>query len=184
MNAVRCALVLLAVLVTACGQNRAGSAVAAADTPALSAAPWTGKWPQVADPAPDFQLTASDGSEFHLADEIATRPHVLVFYPSGLRVTPNLLRELERRRPTLEAGDTRLIAIATQSVAEAEAAAKDTGVGFAILADTDGAVGRLYGVLVLLPGKPKSAWTPLMEFGIDRQGQIAVVGPARIPLLP
>jgi peroxiredoxin len=185
MNTVRCAIVLLlGALVSACGQDQNVSASGSADTPSLPAAPWSGDWPTVGDPAPDFRLPTSSGGEFHLADEAAARPHILVFYPGGLRVSYNILRELEQRRSDLEADGVRLIAIATQSVAEAEAAANDTGVGFAILADTDGAVGRLYGVPVLVPGKPKSAWVPLMEFGVDRQGEIEVAGPARIPLLP
>ncbi|MDD9369088.1 MAG: peroxiredoxin [Acidimicrobiales bacterium] len=108
---------------------------------------------KVGDPAPDFVLAGTDGTpeghrDYSLA-EFAGRPVVLVFYPGDS--TPVCTRQLNSYTSDIDAFrevDAQVLAISPQTVESHDTFSSDQG-GFAfpLLADTDKAVGRQYGIL-------------------------------------
>jgi peroxiredoxin Q/BCP len=108
---------------------------------------------KVGDPAPDFVLAGTDGTpeghrDYSLA-EFAGRPVVLVFYPGDN--TPVCTRQLNSYTSDIDAFrevDAQVLAISPQTVESHDTFSTDQG-GFAfpLLADTDKAVGRQYGIL-------------------------------------
>ena len=108
---------------------------------------------KVGDPAPDFVLPGTDGTPEGHRDyslgEFAGRPVVLVFYPGDN--TPVCTRQLNSYTSEIDAFrevDAQVLALSPQSVESHDAFSSDQG-GFAfpLLADTDKAVGRRYGIL-------------------------------------
>jgi peroxiredoxin Q/BCP len=109
--------------------------------------------PAVGDPAPDFTLPGTDGTpeghrDYRLA-EYRGEVVVLAFYPGDN--TPVCTRQLNAYTADIgefDEVDARLLAISPQSVESHDGFAENQG-GFAfpLLADTDKAVGRAYGVL-------------------------------------
>lgn len=102
--------------------------------------------------APDFTLPGTDGAAAHRAytlSEWRGRPVVLVFYPGDN--TPVCTRQLNAYTADVvefESLDAQILAISPQSVESHDAFnAEQGGFAFPLLADTDKAVGRLYGVL-------------------------------------
>ena len=108
---------------------------------------------KVGEPAPDFVLPGTDGRpeghrDYSLA-EFAGRPVVLVFYPGDN--TPVCTRQLNSYTSDIDAFrevDAQVLALSPQSVESHDAFSSDQG-GFAfpLLADTDKAVGKQYGIL-------------------------------------
>lgn len=108
---------------------------------------------KVGEPAPDFVLPGTDGTPEGHRDyslgELAGRPVVLVFYPGDN--TPVCTRQLNSYTSDIDAFrevDAQVLAISPQSVESHDAFSSDQG-GFAfpLLADTDKAVGKQYGIL-------------------------------------
>jgi peroxiredoxin len=129
--------------------------------------------------APDFTLAASTGADVHLADELSLGgPVVLVFYTSArCRVCAEALAQLEAQRPAFEAEGAHVLAIATQTPAGAALTAQNLALDYAVLADSEAAVARQYGVRPLLPGRPKTFQSPVSIFVVGPGGQIAWGGP-------
>jgi peroxiredoxin Q/BCP len=108
---------------------------------------------RVGEPAPDFVLPGTDGTpeghrDYSLA-EFAGRPVVLAFYPGDN--TPVCTRQLNSYSSDIDAFrevDAQVLALSPQTVESHDAFSSDQG-GFAfpLLADTDKAVGRQYGIL-------------------------------------
>ena len=108
---------------------------------------------KVGEPAPDFVLPGTDGTpdghrDYSLGG-FAGRPVVLVFYPGDN--TPVCTRQLNSYTSDIDAFrevDAQVLAISPQSVESHDAFSSDQG-GFAfpLLADTDKAVGKQYGIL-------------------------------------
>jgi peroxiredoxin len=97
--------------------------------------------------APDFELMGTGGRVYTLAEHRGG-PVVLAFYPAdGSPVCsiqlPDYSLDVNAFR---EAGAT-LLAISPQSVESHEAFARQLGLAFPLLADTDLAVARAYGTL-------------------------------------
>ncbi len=108
---------------------------------------------KVGEPAPDFVLPGTDGTPEGHRDyslgELAGRPVVLVFYPGDN--TPVCTRQLNSYTSDIDAFrevDAQVLAISPQTVESHDAFSSDQG-GFAfpLLADTDKAVGKQYGIL-------------------------------------
>lgn len=135
----------------------------------------------VGDAAPDFTLPGTDGTpegtrEYSLA-EFRGQPLVLVFYPGDN--TPVCTRQLNSYTAEAEqftAVEAQVLALSPQDVASHERFAADQG-GFAfpLLADTDKAVGELYGVLGPIGFYRRSAFVVDPE-GIVRYAHRAVAG--------
>ena len=102
----------------------------------------------VGDPAPDFTLRGTGDTTYSLSD-YAGHPVVLVFYPGD--DTPVCTKQLNAYNDGLaqftDLG-AQVLAISAQDVDSHDRfSAKHGGFSFPLLADTDKAVGTLYGVL-------------------------------------
>jgi peroxiredoxin Q/BCP len=107
----------------------------------------------VGDPAPDFTLPGTDGTEAGHRDyslsELRGEVAVLAFYPGDN--TPVCTRQLTTYTEEIDQFkdvDTRLLAISPQSVESHDGFMEaQGGFAFPLLTDADKAVGRRYGVL-------------------------------------
>ena len=107
------------------------------------------------------------------------RPVVLIFYSGGFcRLCLNALRALEAQHPAFQASGARLIALASQTPAEAAVTARDAALHYAVLADPQAQVARQYGVHPLLPGRTKLNQTPVSVFIVAPSGAILWTGSA------
>jgi thioredoxin-dependent peroxiredoxin len=109
--------------------------------------------PSVGDKAPDFTLPGTDGTpdghRGYTLSELAGGPAVLVFYPGDN--TPVCTRQLNSYTAEIDqfrGVDATVWAISPQSVESHDGFSDNQG-GFAfpLLADTDKAVGKAYGIL-------------------------------------
>ncbi|MDE3082844.1 MAG: peroxiredoxin [Acidobacteriota bacterium] len=102
---------------------------------------------RVGDPAPDFALRDQDGVERRLTDFLASGPVVLFFYPAassaGCTRETCHFRDLASEFAALGA---RRVGISMDSVDKQAAFAQSNHLDYPLLADTGGAVARLYGV--------------------------------------
>ena len=103
------------------------------------------KGPQPGDPAPDFELEGTDGP-FHLADHRGERV-VLLFYPGD--ETPVCTRQFcayrDRSEEMAQLGAT-VVGISPQDLESHRNFIAHHGLTVPLLADTDVAVARAYGV--------------------------------------
>lgn len=102
----------------------------------------------VGQPAPDFTLAGTGGEDYTLS---AQRGHhvVLAFYPGdNSPVCTMQLNSYTKEFAEFDGLDAKLWAVSPQGVPSHEAfSEKQGGFAFPLLADTDKAVGKLYGVL-------------------------------------
>lgn len=127
--------------------------------------------------APDFTLPDGNGNLVSLADELQENRHVVLVFYFGTNCAPCMaqLREIAADRAKYEELDAQVIAIAAQTEGGAELSADNSGAQFPILADTDRAVARAYGV------EDGSFSTPSV-FVINQDGQITWKHVMYIPL--
>ncbi len=128
--------------------------------------------PRVGDTAPDFALAGTDGTDdgrrsYSLA-EFRGRPVVLVFYPGDdTPVCTVQLTKYTDEFPAFANVQAKVLAVSPQSVDSHDRFAdRNGGFAFPLLADTDKAVGRDYGVVGPLGFYRRSA------FVIDPDGKI------------
>jgi thioredoxin-dependent peroxiredoxin len=107
----------------------------------------------IGDAAPDFTLPGTDGTpeghRDHTLSEYRGRPVVLAFYPGdNTAVCTRQLNSYTSEIDAFNGVDAQVLAISPQSI-ESHDGFSDAQGGFAfpLLADTDKAVGRLYGIL-------------------------------------
>src|SRR5512141_386851 len=103
--------------------------------------------PRPGDPAPPFEGIATDGRRVSLAD-YRGRKLVLYFYPRD--DTPHCTRQacaLRDGEAAIAARGAAILGVSTQNPASHEAFSRKHRLGFPLLADVDGRVGRAYGVL-------------------------------------
>ena len=108
---------------------------------------------EVGEPAPDFTLPGTDGTaeghRDHTLSGYRGRPVVLVFYPGDN--TPVCTRQLNAYTADIDqfrSVDAQVLAISPQSVESHDGfSANQGGFAFPLLADTDKAVGKAYGIL-------------------------------------
>jgi len=132
--------------------------------------------PKVGDPAPDFTLPGTGGRDYTLSD-YRGQPVVVVFYPGDN--TPVCTLQLNQYTEDIgrfEGVGAQVLAISPQDVASHEAFSADQG-GFAfpLLADTDKAVGRAYGILGPVGFYKRSAFVVDAE-GVVRYAHRATAG--------
>ena len=121
--------------------------------------------------APDFELTAHDGSKVRLS-ELRGRPVVLYFYPRAM--TPGCTRETVRFNellPEFEKLGVVVLGVSTDPVDRNARFAEKHGVKFKLLSDVEGKVAEAYGVL--RRGKQLSA--ERVTFIIDSDGVVREV---------
>jgi peroxiredoxin Q/BCP len=129
----------------------------------------------VGDPAPDFTLPGTGGTDVSLSD-FAGRPVVLVFYPGD--DTPVCTRQLNSYNDELEqftALDAQVLGISAQDVASHESFSGKHGFGFPLLADTDKKVAGLYGTLGPI-GFPRRSVFIVDGDGVVRYAHRAIAG--------
>jgi peroxiredoxin Q/BCP len=121
---------------------------------------------RVGDRAPDFTLPAVGDTELSLSAYLG-RPVVIVFYPGD--DSPVCTKQLNSYNDGLnefEGLDAQVLAISSQDLVSHEAFSRKYGLKFPLLADTDKAVAKLYGVLGPL-GFPRRS-----VFIVDASGDI------------
>ncbi|MEQ9694045.1 peroxiredoxin [Shimia sp. SDUM112013] len=100
----------------------------------------------IADPAPDFSLPASDGSEVSLSAQ-RPAPVVLFFYPRDN--TPGCTKEaigFTESLPEFEAAGVKVFGISKDSIASHEKFVAKKELGMPLLSDEHGDVCERYGV--------------------------------------
>ena len=105
------------------------------------------RMPRPGEPAPRFEGVTGDGTRVRLED-YRGRTLVLYFYPKD--DTPGCTKQacsLRDHAGELAAAGVEVLGVSTQDAASHRAFARKYGLGFPLLADTSGAVGRAYGVL-------------------------------------
>lgn len=121
----------------------------------------------VGDPAPDFEMRASDGKTYRLADFRGEQAVVLAWFPraftSGCTVE---CRSLARSGDELRAFDVSYFMASTDPVAKNRAFAAETEADFPLLSDPEGDAARAYGVYSM-------GFARRYTFYIDREGRIA-----------
>jgi peroxiredoxin Q/BCP len=130
---------------------------------------------RVGEPAPDFTLPGTDGTEAGRRDytlsEYRGRPVVLVFYPGDN--TPVCTRQLNSYTEEIDAFEgvgAQVLAISPQDVASHEGfSEKQGGFAFPLLADTDKSAGDAYGIIGPIGFYRRSV------FVIDAEGKVAYV---------
>lgn len=103
--------------------------------------------PGTGDPAPDFTLPGTGGRDYTLSS-FRGGPVVLVFYPGDN--TPVCTLQLTNYTNDLaefEGLGAQVLGISPQDVASHEAFAEARAISLPLLADTDKAVGRAYGIV-------------------------------------
>lgn len=135
--------------------------------------------PRPGDPAPPFEGIAADGRRVSLAD-YRGKKLVLYFYPRD--DTPHCTRQacaLRDGQSEIAARGAAVLGVSTQGPASHEAFSRKHGLGFPLLADTDGRVGRAYGVLggagLLARLRTALGLADRVTFVIDEAGRIAHV---------
>ena len=133
------------------------------------------------DPAPDFTLDGSDGTEagrrpYSLA-ELRGEPVVLVFYPGD--DTPVCTKQLNSYNDGLDHFTdlgAQVLAISAQDIASHDRfSSKHGGFAFPLLADTDKAVAARYGTLGPI-GFPRRSVFIIDGDGIIRYAHRAIAG--------
>ena len=125
------------------------------------------------DRAPNFSGPTGDGSVVSLSDHAGERALVLYFYPRDN--TPGCTREARAFRDTAEmirASGAEIIGVSTNSEASHQRFASNLELNFPLLADTNGAIAKAYGVL-----KANGKTAERATFLIDREGIIRNVWP-------
>jgi peroxiredoxin Q/BCP len=105
---------------------------------------------QVGDPAPDFELQASDGKTYRLADFRGERAVVVAWFPraftSGCTVECKSLAENSQK---IREYDVAYFMASTDPVEKNADFAESTEADFPLLSDPDGEVARAYGVYTM-----------------------------------
>jgi peroxiredoxin Q/BCP len=135
--------------------------------------------PKPGDAAPDFQGVTTDGRPVSLGD-YRGRKLVLYFYPRD--DTPGCTRQacsLRDHRAELAARGAAVLGVSTQGVDSHRRFSDKFSLGFPLLADIDGRVGRAYGTLggrgLLARLKSAAGLAARVTFVIDEHGRIAHV---------
>ena len=131
------------------------------------------------DPAPDFDAVTTDGKRVSLKD-YRGRKLVMYFYPRD--DTPGCTKQacsLRDHGAEIAAKGASVLGVSTQSEQSHQAFTKKYNLNFALLADTEGKVGRAYGTLggAGLVSKLKSAagLSDRVTFVIDEKGKVVHV---------
>ena len=133
--------------------------------------------PKVGDPAPDFTATASDGNAVTLKTFTGKSNVLLYFYPKD--DTPGCTKQACAIRddfPAFKGLNVTVLGVSFDSVASHKDFIKKFNLPFLLLADTDKAIAKAYGVAT-----DQSPVARRITFIIDKSGKIAYVNPAVNP---
>ncbi|MFO0833467.1 MAG: peroxiredoxin [Phycisphaerales bacterium] len=122
----------------------------------------------IGDSAPDFPLSPKEGGPRTLRECLAEGPVLLYFYPADFtRVCTAQACMLRDAQPSLAATSARIIGVSPQGVDSHESFIARHTLPFTLVADTDRAIARLYGVSALF-----GLLTRRATFLIDTHGTI------------
>jgi peroxiredoxin Q/BCP len=131
------------------------------------------------DPAPDFEGVTTDGTRVSLKG-FRGRKLVMYFYPKD--DTPGCTKQacsLRDHNADIKAKGAAVLGVSTQGEESHQAFTKKFNLNFPLLADSDGSVGRAYGVLggpgILSKLKSAVGFADRVTFVIDEKGRIAHV---------
>ena len=133
--------------------------------------------PKIGDPAPDFKLPASNGTEVSLKDFIGKKSVILYFYPKD--DTPGCTKEACGFRDgirSLEKEGAVVLGVSRDSVESHLKFIDKYTLPFLLLSDEDTVVCKAYGVYKLKNMYGKTSWgIQRTTFVIDKKGKIANV---------
>jgi peroxiredoxin len=128
--------------------------------------------------APDFTLPDADDGRFHLIDELANGPIVLLFYPSDFGIVCSLeMRTFQGMHDEFALKGVEIVGISCNSIRTHKQWKESMGIRIRLLSDEDGSVCEMYAGLQdsgLLKGHPRRAVLVL-----DRGGTIRYVWVSR-----
>ncbi len=123
--------------------------------------------PRLGDPAPDFTLTAQDGTSFRLSDEIGRKPIVLFFYPKDdTLICTREACAFREAHEAFRAAGALVAGISADPPESHKAFAERHRLPFLLLTDPKGETAARYGVPRFLFFKGR------MTFVIDTRGRI------------
>jgi peroxiredoxin Q/BCP len=131
------------------------------------------------DPAPRFEGVTTDGQRVSL-DDYRGKKLVMYFYPKD--DTPGCTKQacsLRDHTAEIAAKGASVLGVSTQGTESHQAFTKKYRLTFPLLADTEGTVGRAYGVLggdgLMSKLKAVAGFADRVTFVIDEEGRIAHV---------
>ena len=131
------------------------------------------------DPAPRFEGVTTDGRRVSL-DDYRGKKLVMYFYPKD--DTPGCTKQacsLRDHTAEIAAKGASVLGVSTQGTESHQAFTKKYRLTFPLLADTEGTVGRAYGVLggdgLMSKLKAVAGFADRVTFVIDEKGRIAHV---------
>ena len=127
---------------------------------------------RVGQKAPDFDVTASDGTKLRLEDFVGKKNVVLYFYPGDF--TPVCTREtcgFRDMHEALQSQDTEIIGVSVDSDASHRRFADQYKVPFPLVSDVQRSLSQAYGATSFLGDLFKKAGRA--TFVIDKKGEIA-----------
>lgn len=126
---------------------------------------------QAGEMVPDFELADTAGTAVGLGTLLDRGPLVVTFtLGSCSPVCRASLRALQDALPLIKRHQGSVVAISPDPSATSRRLAQDDGLGFELLADDAGHLGRLFG-LSYQPPEPLAPWFELL--GLDRHGSAA-----------
>jgi peroxiredoxin (alkyl hydroperoxide reductase subunit C) len=122
-------------------------------------------FPNVGDPAPDFELQATGDRKIKLSDYRGEKNVVLAFYPFDWSPVCSLqLPGLQKRLDDFRSLHTEVLGISVDSRHSHRSFAEHLGIEFPLLSDFDRGAARAYGVL------REGGFAERALFVVDRQG--------------
>lgn len=132
---------------------------------------WAAELPKVGEPAPEFEMTGSDGKTYKSKDFIGKKAVVIAWFPraftggctkecKSFKADGSLLREFE----------VAYFTASNDPVEKNTAFAKDLDVDYPILSDPEGQAAKAFGVL-----KPDGSAANRVTFVIGSDGKILAV---------
>lgn len=125
---------------------------------------------QVGEMIPDFELVNATGVNVDLGSLLDRGPVVITFILGSRSPTCRAsLRALQEALPGIEAHRGTLVAISPDPPAVSYTLAEEDGLGFDLLTDDHGQLGRLFG-LTYQPPEPVAVWFDFIGLGVPRDG--------------
>jgi peroxiredoxin Q/BCP len=126
---------------------------------------------KINDPAPDFELPATNGKKISLRRDLAGKPCVLYFYPKDF--TPGCTKEACEFRDqfaTFRNLNVDVFGISRDSIASHQKFKEEHKLPFELLSDVSGEVCKAYKALIPIVGVPKR-----ISYLLDAEHKIVAV---------
>ena len=137
----------------------------------VSWAPCFAEMPKVGDPAPDFEMTGTDGKTYRLSDFVGKQALIIAWYPRAF--TGGCTKECQSFREAgeqLRKFDVAYFTASTDAVEKNKEFAKSLSLDYPILSDPSGKAATAFGVL-----RPDGKAANRVTFVIGKDGKILAV---------